>query len=113
MGKFIDQLADTAMGGLGGAIGGVLGMAFQGANDRRQIRQQQKLQDMQIAGNKQLTDYNYAKQLQMWKDTNYSAQVEQLKKAGLNPGLLYGMSGGGGIPICIPMPISPPPPDMP
>ena len=31
----------------------------------------------------------------MWKDTNYSAQMEELKKAGLNPGLLYGMSGGG------------------
>lgn len=97
MGKFIDTLADTAMGGLGGAVGGILGMAFQGANDRRQIRQQQKLQDMQIAGSKALTDYNYAKQLQMWKDTNYSAQMDELKKAGLNPALLYGMSGGGGV----------------
>lgn len=42
-----------------------------------------------------MTDYQYAKQLQMWKDTNYNAQKEQLKMAGLNPGLIYGMSGGG------------------
>ena len=32
----------------------------------------------------------------MWDKTNYSAQVAQLKQAGLNPGLLYGMGGAGG-----------------
>ena len=32
----------------------------------------------------------------MWKKTNYPAQMEMLKEAGLNPALLYGMSGGGG-----------------
>ena len=42
--------------------------------------------------------YNYQmnKQLEMWENTNYSAQVEQLKKAGLNPALLYGKGGGMG-----------------
>ena len=30
----------------------------------------------------------------MWQDTNYSAQIEQMKKAGVNPALLYGQSGG-------------------
>ena len=52
---------------------------------------------MQIAGSKQLTDYQYMKQKEMWDTTNYEAQKEHLKKAGLNPGLLYGMSGGGGV----------------
>lgn len=79
-----------------GVVGAGMGIGLEKHNDARQIRQQQKLQDMQIAGSKQLTDYNYAKQLQMWKDTNYQAQKEELKKAGLNPGLLYGMGGGGG-----------------
>ena len=32
----------------------------------------------------------------MWEATGYGAQKDQMKKAGLNPGLLYGMSGGGG-----------------
>lgn len=78
------------------AIGSILGIGMQEANDRRQIRQQEKLQALQIAGQKDLTDYSYNKQLQMWKDTNYGAQVEQMKAAGINPALLYGMSGGGG-----------------
>lgn len=92
MPKWLDVLQQTVTGGIGAGMG----LALEGHNDRRQIRQQQKLQDMQIAGSKQLTDYNYGKQLQMWKDTNYQAQKEELKKAGLNPGLLYGMGGGGG-----------------
>ncbi|AXH75319.1 MAG: DNA pilot protein [Microviridae sp.] len=72
-----------------------MGLVLEKHNDKRQLRQQQKLQDLQISGEKQMTDYNMSKQLQMWKDTNYPAQVDQLKQAGLNPGLLYGMSGGG------------------
>ena len=30
-------------------------------------------------------------------ETNYPAQVEQMKLAGLNPALAYGMGGGGGV----------------
>ncbi|AXH75663.1 MAG: DNA pilot protein [Microviridae sp.] len=78
------------------AINTGFGLLLEGHNDRRQIKQQQKLQDMQIAGNKQMIDYNKEKELQMWKDTNYKAQVDELTKAGLNPALLYGKGGGGG-----------------
>lgn len=78
------------------AASGGMGILFQRQNDRRQLKQQQKLQDQQIAGQKELTDYSYGKQLQMWKDTSYQAQMEQLKAAGLNPGLIYGMGGAGG-----------------
>ena len=35
-------------------------------------------------------------QMQMWKDTNYAAQVEEMKKAGLSVGLMYGKGGAGG-----------------
>lgn len=81
----VNKAADTAIGMLLGKW-----------NDKRQLKQQEQLQNLQIEGQKKLTDYNTSKQLQMWKDTNYKAQVEELKKAGLNPGLIYGMSGGGG-----------------
>lgn len=91
--SFIAQLGQQMAQG---AAGGILGMAFGGYNDARQLRQQEKLQRLQIEGQKQLTDYSYGKQLEMWKNTSYPAQVEMLKKAGLNPGLLYGMGGGGG-----------------
>lgn len=92
MGAIQDLAEQTA----GGVINGALGMALGSLNDKRQLNQQQRLQDMQIRGQEQLTDYNYSKQLQMWHDTNYGAQVQELDKAGLNPGLLYGGGGGGG-----------------
>lgn len=94
--KFIEQLGQQ----IGGqAVGAGLGMIFGGLNDKRQLKQQQALMNQQIAGQKEMTDYQRTSQLQMWKDTNYNAQKEEIKKAGLNPALLYGMSGGGGATI--------------
>lgn len=78
------------------AIGAGLGLMLEKHNDKRQIAQQQKLQALQIAGQKELTDYNTGKQMEMWRNTSYPAQMEMLKQAGLNPGLIYGMGGGGG-----------------
>lgn len=87
------QLGTQAAGGL---LGAGMGLLLEGHNDRRQIRQQQKLTDMQSLANQQQALFNYEQQMKMWKETNYAAQMEQLKRAGLNPGLLYGISGGGG-----------------
>lgn len=68
-----------------------------GLGDKRQLRQQQKLQDQQIAGAKELTDYQKQKELDMWNATNMEAQIEHIENAGMNPALIYGMKGGGGI----------------
>lgn len=65
-------------------------------NDGRQLRQNQALMDQNIAGNEKLTDYNYQKQLQMFQDTGYGAQMNQLEAAGLNPALMYAKGGPGG-----------------
>lgn len=78
------------------AIGGALGMAFGRMNDRRQFKQATKLGHLQLGLDKLQTDYNFQKQLEMWKATNFSAQMAELKSAGLNPGLIYGMGGAGG-----------------
>jgi len=78
------------------AINTGLGLALEGHNDRRQLRQQGKLGEQQLGLNKQQMKYGKQLDLQMWKDTNYPAQLEQMKAAGLSPGLMYGMSGGGG-----------------
>ena len=80
----------------GGLIGPALGLALEKHNDKRQINQQQKLQDMQQQGQMEMGNFNYQKQLDMWKATSYPGQIEQMKKAGINPGLVYGMGGGGG-----------------
>lgn len=78
------------------AAGGIFGLAFGGASNKQQFKQQKKLTRLQLDAQQQMTDYNMMKQLEMWDKTNYKAQMQQLAKAGLNPGLIYGMGGGGG-----------------
>lgn len=73
-----------------------LGLLLQGHNDRRQLTQQGKLLQQQLGFDFQKMNYQYDKQFEMWQKTNYPEQVNQLKLAGLNPALMYGMSGGGG-----------------
>ena len=50
---------------------------------------------MQVAANKQMADYEQELGLKMWKDTNYPAQVEMMKAAGLNPAAVLSNGGGG------------------
>lgn len=78
------------------AAGKALGIAFSPIENAIQYKQQEKLQGLQIKGSKELTDYNTAKQMEMWRNTNYSSQRAEMIKAGLNPALMYGMGGGGG-----------------
>lgn len=81
----------------GAAANAAMGIALGQYNDRRQQEQQQDLQNIQIRGNKEMMDYSMMKQMEMWKNTNFQAQINQMKMAGLSPGLIYGMKGGGGI----------------
>lgn len=75
------------------AIMGAFGIGEK-RQDRRQLRQQEKLQELGIKGSKELTDYNKAKELEMWNKTNWGAQMEHAKEAGLSPGYLYSKGGG-------------------
>lgn len=97
MGNFNDSFGGGMLQAAGNSVlGTIMGLATAGWQDRRQLEQQRKLQELQEAGNKKMADYQQKLAMQMWEQTNYPAQVEQLKLAGLNPGLLYGKSGGGG-----------------
>ena len=42
-----------------------------------------------------MADYEQELGLKMWKDTNYPAQVEMMKEAGLNPAAVLSNGGGG------------------
>lgn len=75
----------------GSTAGGILGLMFGGLQNQQNMNQARRMQSL----NKDMYNYQMQKQLEMWRATSYPAQVEQLIKAGLNPGLLYGMSGGG------------------
>lgn len=93
MGTALDQLGlNTASEAIGGAMGIVLGHF----NDKRQLKQNEALIEQQIAGQKEMANYNQMLQHQMWNATNYAQQIKQLQAAGLNPGLIYGMGGAGG-----------------
>lgn len=87
---------NTIAGAANSAIGTGLGLMLEHHNDKRQLEQQQKLQNMQIEGNKIMGQFNYDKQMELWNATNYGPQMKQLSEAGLNPGLIYGMGGGAG-----------------
>lgn len=90
------DIGGFAQGVASEAAGGAMGLMLGNANDNRQYDQQARLQRLQMQGQKEMTDYNYQKQLEMWNATGYGAQVKQLNAAGLNPALLYGKGGGGG-----------------
>lgn len=93
MPKFIELLGQQTAGT---ALGEVMGFALGGLKRKAQVRQQRRMQNLQIEGNKEMMDYQQRKELEMWEKTGYGAQKDQLKAAGLNPGLLYGMGGAGG-----------------
>ena len=97
MGAFITSLLQ-GMGGQAatGLLSEGIGLLTQGLKNKQQLKQAGKLQDLALQGYYKQTDYNTAKQLQLWKDTGPVGQMEQLDKAGLNPGLIYGMGGAGG-----------------
>ena len=63
--------------------------------DKKQLQQQEKLQDLQIKGNKEMMDYSSNLQRKMWEYTNYGNQRKQMENAGLNPALMYSQAGAG------------------
>lgn len=93
MGK---ELENFAMQQGGGIINAGMGLLLGNINDKRQLKQQGKLLRQQVEHQKEMNTFQKGLDLQMWKDTSYPAQMEMMQKAGLNPALLYGTSGGGG-----------------
>ena len=90
-------IANLGMQAAGNAVDAGFGMILGNYNDRRQLRQQQALTAQQMAAQKEMLDYAKEKDFEMWQRTNYKAQMAEMEKAGLNPGLIYGMKGGGGV----------------
>lgn len=80
----------------GQGIGAALGIGTAVAGNALGAAQSKKLLNQQVSAQKELTDYNQSKALEMWNDTNYEAQLKHMTAAGLSPGLMYGNGGGGG-----------------
>lgn len=79
-------------------VGQFGGMAMQGGMnkraERRQVAYTKELQDRQVWKQQQLDENARHTNMTMWKDTGPVGQREQMEKAGLNVGLMYGMGGG-------------------
>lgn len=94
----MDPIIGGALIGAGSSLlGNVLGL---GAGNRASEKQHQYnkeimaiQQDYNLYNAKQQQQYNK----ELWDYTNYENQVKHLKAAGLNPALLYGKSGSGGM----------------
>lgn len=62
-------------------------------------RAQSRAQDKTIRANRELAEYQYSKDLEMWNRANLynspAAQMGRFKEAGLNPNLIYGQGNPG------------------
>ena len=99
-------LAGAVTGGIGSIVSGGLGLLgglFKKNNNG--LKNQQKLMQqaweyekegmgLQYNYGQQAADAEYKRNLQMWKDTNFGAQRNEMEKAGLSVGLMYGNGGG-------------------
>ena len=77
-------------------IGAGLGIGLSQYNDQRQLEQQDALSQLQNKWDTVASNRNLQNQLELWQATNYPAQVQQIKDAGLNPALLYKAGGQSG-----------------
>jgi len=78
------------------ALSTLMGMLTAKWQDRRQLKQAEKLQALQLMGQKDMANFQQGLAYDMWQKTNYDAQMEQMKKAGLSPSLMYDGQGSGG-----------------
>lgn len=84
------------------AAGAVASRIFGRNQDKRQIKQQEKLTEIQEGANKRLMQQGYENQMNMFDYTSdknsIQNQIKDIKAAGLNPALMYGgLEGGGGM----------------
>lgn len=82
---------------IGAEAGGqVVNEALNRGAEWRQFDKTKTLMDIQNKNQQKLNKQGQDIQMQMWKDTNYPAQMKMIEEAGLNPAMLYGKGGAGG-----------------
>lgn len=97
-------MAGEAIGAVAGTVaGGIYDQLTMSQQDKRtkkfmdiQHKNNQEMMQQQFMNQTGLNKQGHELQYEMWLKTNYPEQVKQMKAAGLNPALMYGMKGGGG-----------------
>jgi len=73
-----------------------MGVALGRAETKRGNATERGFMEQQYQNQRSLNQQGHELQMDMWNKTNYGAQLQHMKDAGLNPALMYGMGGGGG-----------------
>lgn len=77
-----------------GNMAAQLGLDLWGEN--RQVQRERDLMGLENRYDREMLELGHDKQFEMWQKTNFPAQLEMMKKAGLSPGLMYGGGPGSG-----------------
>lgn len=83
--------------GIFGIFGAGLNAAINSGLSDEQWGNQLRLMEIQNRYNEQMAKNNQQRNKDLWDYTNYENQKQHIKNAGLNPALIYGMGGGGGV----------------
>lgn len=88
---------NSILGGIAGSLGGAaLGGIMNQIGNQQQYQQQQNLMGIQQQNQMALNTQGAQLARDNWDYTNYENQRKHMENAGLNVGLMYGQSGGGG-----------------
>ena len=102
------MLETLGMNAAGAAVDNTIGLIAGGVQANRQMKNQRKLMAEQLGIDRLKMEEQRKIQMQMWKDTNYAAQRNEMEKAGLSVGLMYGNGGGSAAaPPAAPAPAEP------
>lgn len=102
MGTFSKSLEDSISSSIGGLIGTGLSRLFglswgPGRAMQEQWKYNQKIMALQNQYNQQAAEKGQQYAKEYWDYTNAENQKQHLIQAGLNPALMYGQSGAGGM----------------
>lgn len=96
--SFVEGLGSSAMGFGGNALSQALGLSWSpGKAMREQWKYNKNIMALQNQYQQQAAERSQQYAKDYWDYTNAENQVEHLKNAGLNVGLMYGQSGAGGM----------------
>lgn len=84
------------MSGASGAIAPIIGMVSDQVTGSQNRMYGRASAEKQYQNQRKLNQQGKDLALEMWRDTNYSAQIGEMERAGLNPNMLYGGVGAGG-----------------